>query len=419
MTGYCLMTPLTRCLLDGRVFCMSIETTLSDILFKADEPVWLKKLREEAYAMLQNAPFLNGEPWRKIPLRNFDPGKYTSFAESYTSEETKTDKLTIKKLADLDSDDQKYIVERYTDLLKKYASDYFVLYALAYFTEGMFVSIADNFAMNEAVELTYRLKTNANYFAPLTFIRTGKFSKLNLIENTATEYNSNMDLGLLAAFTDLKVAESANIFYTAIEDFSKDLYHFRTVNTVQEANSNLTGLHFHTGGNRGKTFYITDVIGKGAHLQLNGLAEMSGREFNDVEMKVNHLEGDSESSINYKTILSGKAHNVFTGNLYIPKKLKHAKASQVSNNLLLDKSARAEAIPALEVYAEDIRCTHGATVGELDKELIFYLNSRGLDEKEARSVIVGAFISSILEIHPSVGSVNVIKEILKGKGYSL
>lgn len=123
---------------------------------------------------------------------------------------------------------------------------------------------------------------------------------------------------------------------------------------------------------------------------------MAAREFQDSEVKVVHNESHTESSILYRSALKNKAHHIFTGNLRIPNSCKDVNAIQINNNLLLNRTSRAESIPKLEVYAENVKCEHGATVGEIDEEQLFYLASRGIDEDEARRMIVDGFLGQVI-----------------------
>jgi len=399
------------------------KTVTENAAVDSEESAWLQNLRQNAQILLQQAPFPDSsmESWRKISLKNLAVDDFKDIGKSPldTIQLQKThgmDGVYIEDLRNLDNKSQGYIRERFAALLEKYKNDYFALYALAHFSQGIYIQAADNVVVQNQIALHFNMQTGANFLSTLVFVHVGKFSKMDILEHTTTETEKN---ALAVAFSDFNLQESASVTLSEINEFHSALAHFKTVHIQQKKDSHVSGFHFHTGGLKGKTFYHSELAGSGAGLVLNGIAELSHRQFNDIEMKASHLQDNTSSRILFKTILAGKSHNVFTGNLYIPENKKHIVASQTNHNLLVEKTARAESIPALEVFSQDVQCHHGATVGELDEELVFYLNSRGLDELEAKSIIIGAFLLSILDEHPAGDSVTIIKKILEKKGYYL
>jgi hypothetical protein len=131
----------------------------------------------------------------------------------------------------------------------------------------------------------------------------------------------------------------------------------------------------------------------------------------DIEVSLNHLDSYTSSSIKLKTVMKDKSHHIFTGNLNIPRTSLHVTASQLNNNLVLDKTSRAESMPKLEVFADDVKCSHGATMSEINEDQLFYLMSRGLTLSDSRHLIVEGFITEILDKLKS----NTISQDLKDK----
>lgn len=194
------------------------------------------------------------------------------------------------------------------------------------------------------------------------------------------------------------------------ENLDEDLIQFRTVVVFAKENASVKLHHFPFGGFRSKFFLHSHLLGKGAEVTVDGVSALANRNLKDLDMEMHHHADHTSSKISYKAIVTDKSHHVFTGNLIIPPNLKKVVAHQESFNLSLNKKARAEANPKLEVLAEDVSCTHGATVGDIDEEQFFYLLSRGLSPEESKSLLVTAFYGETVH---SIGFHDEIKERLE------
>jgi hypothetical protein len=162
-------------------------------------------------------------------------------------------------------------------------------------------------------------------------------------------------------------------------------------------NSKFNSISVMSGGARGKSRNHCFLAGEGAEFNAEGLSLLGGRESHFWDYKASHKNNHQTSQILHKTSVSSRSHHIFMGNLDILPNLKGIQSSQMSRNLLLDPTARAESIPNLEVKASNVNCVHGATVGELDEEQIYFLRSRGLNEVESRRLLWEGFLNSILD----------------------
>ena len=139
------------------------------------------------------------------------------------------------------------------------------------------------------------------------------------------------------------------------------------------------------------------VDGSGIELQLNGLYLTRGRQHVDNTIRVDHAKPGSVSDQFYKGVLDGEAHAVFAGKIVVRRDAQKTNAYQANNNLLLSPDVEIDTKPELEIFADDVKCSHGATAGELDERELFYLRSRGLDPATARSMLTFAFADEVLE----------------------
>jgi Fe-S cluster assembly protein SufD len=139
------------------------------------------------------------------------------------------------------------------------------------------------------------------------------------------------------------------------------------------------------------------LAGEGAECLINGLFMSNGRQHMDNYMKVEHASPHCESRQVYKGILDGESRGVFHGRIVVHKDAQKTDAKQTNMNLLLSENAQIDTKPQLEIYADDVKCTHGATIGQIDDEAIFYLRSRGLPEASARALLLYAFAGDMLQ----------------------
>ncbi len=154
--------------------------------------------------------------------------------------------------------------------------------------------------------------------------------------------------------------------------------------------------HFEFGGGLARNDIVADIAETGASVCLRGLYLASGRQHIDNHTRVDHRVGPATSEEEYRGILNGRARCVFNGKAVVHKGADGSDADQSNHNLLLSDKAEIDTKPELEIYADDVKCSHGATVGQLDKAALFYLRSRGLDKDEATQILTRAFASAIL-----------------------
>ena len=369
-----------------------------------DEPDWIRVFRQKVFNTLHSVPFPSKslEPFRKISFSNFDIKKYRANIEhliSVRSKERGSSSYSITYFNYLAKNEKDIVEKKLYTLLNNNLNDFFVLYSLCFFSPGLFVHIKENAVPEREIQIHHEMEGSSEMMCPLTLVYAEKFSRSTVCEIftvPATE-----DLRFICPFTRVYLEEGAKSDYITMEKFGDSVFHFRNIQTEPKMNSASRAFYFNLGGYRGKTFISSDIKGTGALSNIYGSGVFKNREFQDLEVNVNHLEGHTESHLKVKAVVNHKAHHIFTGNLMIPTNCQHVVATQANNNLILKSSARAEAIPKLEVFADDVKCSHGATMGEIADDQLFYLNSRGLSDEEARFMIVEGFLSEIIDLLPS------------------
>ena len=197
--------------------------------------------------------------------------------------------------------------------------------------------------------------------------------------------------------TDVIVEDGANLEHIIIDDFAKNTYHVANVCVKQCKDSNFVSHNFSMGKKFARRDFNVELNESGANCNLFGLYFVDKENHIDHHTTIEHKEANCNSNEHYKGILSGKSTGVFNGRIHVHPDAQKTDAIQKNQNLLLSDDAIIHTKPELEIYADDVKCTHGATVGQLDEKGLFYLRSRGLNRKEAQQILIRAYVNEIIE----------------------
>ena len=260
---------------------------------------------------------------------------------------------------------------------------------------GAVVVTEDGARIDAAVEIVYTMgaQASAALQQPRTLIVAAPNSSVQVVE---TFYGEGDTPTLTNAVSRVLVGENAAVEHARLQIEGPQAWHVSTVNSRQERASRYAAHHINLGAvvARHNTRAVLD--GEGAHCLLNGLYLVSGNQHVDNSTVLDHAKPHCDSREVFKGILAGKARSVFTGRIIVREDAQKTDAKQSNPNLLLSPTALAQTRPQLEIYADDVRCTHGATVGRMDDEAVFYLRSRGLSETAARNMLIHAVAGEVL-----------------------
>ncbi len=198
------------------------------------------------------------------------------------------------------------------------------------------------------------------------------------------------------AITEVSVADNAVVEHYKLGLESPNAFHIGGLYVQQKANARFTSHNISLGGVLVRNTIQSSFDAEGGECVLNGLYAISGRQHVDNHTRLDHAQPHCTSREFYKGVLDGRARAVFTGRIVVHPDAQHTDARQQNNNLMLSGHAEVDTKPQLEIYADDVKCAHGTTVGQLDQDAIYYLRSRGIDEEAARSVLTYAFANDIL-----------------------
>jgi len=199
------------------------------------------------------------------------------------------------------------------------------------------------------------------------------------------------------AITGVEIHPAAKIEYVSLQNLSKETWHFGRYKAWLERDSELDWVIGGFGSKRGKVWIENDLAGEGATSRVTGAYFADGDQHLDFDTFQEHIAPNTESDFAFKGALREEASSVWRGMIRVEPGAQKTNAYQENRNLLLSEQAHADSILGLEIMANDVRCTHGATLGRIDRENLFYLMARGLSRAEAERLIVRGFFQDVLD----------------------
>ena len=206
-----------------------------------------------------------------------------------------------------------------------------------------------------------------------------------------------------AGIVEIKVLQGASLKFVELQSWGKNIWNFTHERIRVERDGNLDWIFGAIGSKVTKNFSELDLAGEGSTGRISGFYFTDGTQHLDHDTQQNHLAPHTTSDLLFKGALKGKSRSVWQGMIYVAKGAEKTDGYQANRNVILDEGARADSIPGLEILADDVRCTHGATVGKLEQEPLFYLRSRGIPKKDAERLVVEGFFDPIMQRIPYEG----------------
>jgi Fe-S cluster assembly protein SufD len=376
---------------------------------------WLKERRDEARAVYERTPLptLRDEHWRYTSLRGIDfdafraaPAAGTAEAPTLlggleTSGELHQDGDTITALrapegivlASLEeaADRGEDVVVRHLGSLVP-ADDRFTAENAARFAGGALVHVPAGVTVDRPVRLTFAIPEDGarTTFRILVVAETG--SRVTIVEE-----HGGGAAGYLNGVTEIVIGEGAQVDYVRTQDLHPATVHFTTARAEIARDAELRWTTIDLGGRIGKARMESRLSGPGSAVRVTGLYALDGDQHLDLDTTQEHAAPHATSDLAFKGVLQGHGRSVWRGIIRVDEGAQKTDAFQENRNMLLSPEAHADSIPGLEILANDVRCTHAATVGQVDRELLFFLMARGLDRLEATRLIVQGFFADALE----------------------
>jgi Fe-S cluster assembly scaffold protein SufB len=327
------------------------------------------------------------ESWRKINL-NLIPFNSLKLVDAelqtnITTQYTITDPSIIEKFLMLNIDSSK--AESY-----HFEVDYFTLLNVALLQNIHLIQVPSN--TKEQIKITHKAISGDGFF-PFVVIIAKEGSEVEILQ----QIEGIEEQALWNSTVYILAEKNSRVKFVSVRNHTDYEFHFHKIRVIQHKDSYVHTAIFHTGGITGKGFLQARLLEE--NIEFRGIGFFFGEKghFHNMEMDVQHRNNYETSSLLYKTIVKDRAHSVFIGKLETPHKIKGVNSHQLNHNLILSKKAKAESMPWLIVRSEDVSCEHGATAGDLDEEAIFYLQTRGLTEKEAKRLLMMGFIYDLIQ----------------------
>ncbi|MCH9770205.1 MAG: Fe-S cluster assembly protein SufD [Gammaproteobacteria bacterium] len=228
-------------------------------------------------------------------------------------------------------------------------------------------------------------------------ISVGENSEITILEEycgDASNYFNNI-------VTNIEIAANASLKLFKLQREGDNASHIASTVIQQQNDSRVTSFSLSLGANLARDDLQVNLLAKGTECNLLGLYQLAGKQYIDHHTCINHSVGQTRSQQHYRGIIADQSQAVFNGKVIVHPDAKQSSAEQLNKNLLLSQQAEIDTKPELEIYNDDVKCSHGATVGELNQTALFYLRSRGIDEKLARQLLIRGFATELLEHLPA------------------
>jgi Fe-S cluster assembly protein SufD len=303
-----------------------------------------------------------------------------------------------------------------------YSNHAFTALNTAFLDDGAFVEIPGGMVVENPIYLLY-ISTGGpreTVSHPRNLIIAGHHSQATIVEHYiglgSSRYFTN-------AVTEIIAGDGAVLDHSKLQQESDAAFHVASVNVRQGRDTRFNSHSIALGGSLVRNDINVVLDGEGADCQLDGLYIENGDQHIDNHTLIDHAKPHGGSRENYKGILDGRSSGVFNGSIVVRKDAQKTDARQSNKNLLLSRDAEINTKPQLEILADDVKCSHGATIGHIDQEAIFYMRSRGIDQSAARSLMMYAFCNEVIDrIKPSeirnLISKAVFARITGGRGVS-
>ncbi len=265
----------------------------------------------------------------------------------------------------------------------------------AFLREGAFIHVEADKVIEEPIQVLFLVTERASdsLACPRNLFLIEANSQASIIENYSAlddnRYFTN-------AVTEAVLADNAVLDHYKLELESHQAFHVGCTQARQGRDSNYRMHNMSLGGSLVRNNIATVLDGEGGYCALNGLFVANGKQHVDNFTTMEHAQPHCDSRELYKGILDGKSRGVFHGRIIVRPGAQKTDSKQTNDNLILSDNALINTKPQLEIYADDVKCTHGATIGQLEKDGLFYLRSRGIEEQAARSLMIYAFASEVL-----------------------
>ncbi len=418
-------------LMEAGFFSQTDVTALSD-----NDPDWLRAFRQLSWQVFEETPMptTSDEDWRRTNLKKV---KWSQFKLTSEPSIKAINQLTDLPEAVRDALDPDYeasgrmvvannqivyheleataaekgviftdlvtAAREHPDLVQKYlgqeavpaSNGKFAALNSALWQAGVFLYMPKGVELEAPFQVAIVLEGQGSVVMPRTLIVAEESAAANYIEESISldEHGQAMNIGV----TELYSAENAQIRYVDVQRFGKDVYNFNVKRSVGQADSVVIWETGQLGGRLTKSYYDSVLSGNGSNMEFNGVFFLEGKQHLDIDTLIHHIGLATNGDLLLHGGLKDKSRSVFTGLIKIDETGQQTNSYLKNENLMLDDTARADSIPSLEIDANDVRASHGATIHKIVEEYVFYLMSRGIPRNTAVRMVVEGFFYKVFD----------------------
>jgi Fe-S cluster assembly protein SufD len=359
----------------------------------ATEPAWLAERRERGAALIETLPLPDhkSKGWEFTDLASLDLGFYAS--QDVEPRIEGGDGATVVRLRDALESHPQLLEEQLGGLVS--IEDPFVARNEAEWRDGVLVHVPRGVKLSEPVRIEVPVEASGSVVSWRTLVVLEEEAEAEIWEHWSSP-DDEVD-ALLNSVVELSVGSGATLRYVNTQDISEKAWIFATQRAQVERDGRLDWSALGFGSARGKVRMETKLAGPGSEARVTGGYAGGPGQHLDYDTTQEHAAPNTNSDLAFRGVLAAGSTAVWRGMIKVDPGAQQTDAFQESRNLLLSPEAHADAIPGLEILADDVRCTHAAAIAQVDKEQLFYLTSRGLGEAEAKSLVIEGFLEALVE----------------------
>jgi Fe-S cluster assembly protein SufD len=411
---------------------------VEELSWQREEPEWVREKRLAAWDTFEATPMpsRNDEEWRRTDLRRLPieavaaytgiAGKVDSIAElpadvtSALAEDERRSGLTVQVdsnsvYADLNPDlatqgviftDLATAINQHPDLIKQYfmtravpsEDNKFAALHGAFWSGGTFIYVPANTHVEIPLHAHVYGQALGSSILPHMLIVAEEGASVVVVDSWASP--TGTDPLLASGVVEIIAKEASQVRYIQLQDWGRSAWNFTTQRAIVSQDAVVNMLNVSLGSRLSRNLIASDLVGPGSAAEMLGLYFADERQHLDNQTRQMHIAPYATSDLLYKGAIKDRARTVYLGVIKVFPDAQRTDAYQANRNLLLSRTSRADTMPELEIGANDVRCTHGATVGQVEEEYIFYLMSRGITRTEAIKLIVDGFFDEVIERVP-------------------
>jgi Fe-S cluster assembly protein SufD len=401
----------------------------------SDSPGVLGEYRTKAWEAFESLPYptTKDEAWRRTDIRELDGSLELPKAEAYLDLQPIPERLLTPLVGDQHGgqitllpggikvelneeiaqkgvifSDIESAVKNYPDQLSKALGQIvkpdegkFAALSAAFAQNGVFVYVPRGVQVEQPLHsVLWGAGVGLAHFSHLViWLEDG--ASLTYVHEAASPDGDGQVLH--GGVVEIHVGAGANLRFVELQSLGNNVWNFTHERARVERDGNLDWIFGAIGTRLTKNFSDLDLVGAGSTGRMSGFYFTDGKQHLDHDTQQNHMAPHTTSDLLFKGALKGRSRSVWQGMIYVAPGAQQTDGYQANRNLVLSENARADSIPGLEILADDVRCTHGATVGKIDPELVFYLRSRGIPMDEAERLVVEGFFDPIMQRIPFEG----------------